>query len=315
VTTSAPTDTPASPEIVLVFDRFLRGLDPVDRELFVLSEIEGMTGPEAANALSLNTSTTYSRVQVLRRRFREACVGREPVAVVAAVRGEQPRASSHGWLLLLPKLGLPVATKAATLGTISLGQIFGKAAAIAFGVTIAAAAATITVRPTPDAVTVATTPVAADAPVDASRVSAHPVAPASLPSTPVQSPSSITAPVTAGAAPRDTPRRASPTDATSIARDNRMMLDAKRQLASGDAATALATTEQHAREFPDSALADARSALRIEALCALDKVEQARGEARVFTRARPGSPVTARIERTCAGTFVESPDPGQAQGR
>lgn len=315
VTTSAPTDSPASPEIVLVFDRFLRGLDPVDRELFVLSEIEGMTGPEAANALSLNTSTTYSRVQVLRRRFREACVGREPVAVVAAVRGEQPRASSHGWLLLLPKLGLPVAPQTATLGTISLGQIFGKAAAIAFGVTVAAAAATITVRPTPDAVTVAMTPVAAGAPVDASRVSAHPVTPASLPSMPVQTPSSITAPVTAVAAPRDTPRRETPADATSIERDNRMMLDAKRQLASGDAATALATTEQHAREFPGSALADARSALRIEALCALDKVEQARGEARIFTRARPGSPVTARIERSCAGAFVGSPGPGQAQGR
>ncbi len=315
--TGKPTDTAASPEIVIVFDRFLRSLDPVDRELFVLSEIEGMTGPEAANALSLNTSTTYSRVQVLRRRFHEACIGREPVAVVAAVREQRPRATSHGWALLLPELGLPAASGATTLGTTTLGvTVFGKAAAIAFGVTVVAAAATVTIRPAAAPHGVATTearPI--DAPTD---VSSSAVAPASLPAP--SAPPAIAVPGNAPALAHARPSRAapettSPRAATSIERDNQRMLDAKDALAAGDAAGALAITEEHGREFPRSALADARSALRIEALCALGKREQARGEARVFADARPGSPVTARIERSCAGPFVESPDPGQAQGR
>jgi len=312
--TTAPTDMPSSPEIVLVFDRFLRGLDPIDRELFVLSEIEGMTGPEAATALSLNTSTTYSRVQVLRRRFREACVGREPVAVVTAVREQQPRASTHGWFLLLPKLGLTLATRASSLAT-----IFGKAAAIACGVTLGAAAATTAVQPASDARPVAMTPVDATARVDApaSRVvSAGLVAtPASLPPPTVQRASSDAASTAPTSTSHARPAREAAPGARSIERDNRMMLDAKEALGAGDAAAALAITGQHAREFPGSALADARSALRIEALCALDKREQARGEARVFANARPGSPVAARIERSCAGTFVESAGAGQAQGR
>lgn len=309
--TGKPTDTAASPEIVLVFDRFLRSLDPVDRELFVLSEIEGMTGPEAANALSLNTSTTYSRVQVLRRRFHEACVGREPVAVVAAVREQRPRATAHGWALLLPKLGLPTTAGATTLGA----TIFGKAAAIACGVTVVATAAMVTIRPASPRPTATVTAAAGrvDAPTEVPRSA---VIPASLPA-PAAAPAAA-APVDAPAIAPARPTRAAvdaTRGATSIERDNERMLDAKEALAAGDAAGALAITEEHAREFPGSALADARAALRIEALCALDKVEQARGEARIFTRARPGSPVTARIERSCAGTFVESPDPGQAQGR
>lgn len=314
--TGKPTDTAASAEIVLVFDRFLRSLDPVDRELFVLSEIEGMTGPEAANALSLNTSTTYSRVQVLRRRFHEACVGREPVAVVAAVREQRPRATAHGWALLLPELGLPATTGATTLGTTTLGTtVFGKAAAIAFGVTVVATAAMVTIRPASPrpAATVTAAARIVDAPIEEPQSA---VIPASLPA-PAAVPAAAV-PVDAPAVAPARPTRAAvdaTRDATSIERDNQRMLDAKEALAAGDAAGALAITEEHARLFPGSALADARSALRIEALCALGKREQARGEARVFVDARPGSPVTARIERSCVGPFVESTDPGQAQGR
>ncbi|MEX1368686.1 MAG: sigma-70 family RNA polymerase sigma factor, partial [Nannocystaceae bacterium] len=52
-------------------DRFLEGLSERQREIFVLSELEGMTGAEVARSLSLRPSTTYDAIRALRRRFTE----------------------------------------------------------------------------------------------------------------------------------------------------------------------------------------------------------------------------------------------------
>lgn len=306
--TTDSTERAATPEAVIVVDRFLEGLDPIDRELFVLSEIEGMTGPEAAQALSLNTSTTYSRVQTLRRRFREAVA--EPKSVTAAVREHQPRASAHGWLLLLPELGITAAAPAT-----GVGMALAKVATLAFGVAIATGAATEALAP-------------AHAPstsVSASSISDAATAPPEVPVVASVSPTVATIPAMptiadlhapATQTPRVTAEHlARPSHSTSIERDHGLLQTANEQLRIGDASAALATTTEHAREFPTSALADARAALRIEALCALDKPAQARGEAHTLLRDRPGSPVRGRIERSCAGVAVDSPPSGQAQGR
>jgi RNA polymerase sigma factor (sigma-70 family) len=307
VATDAALPEATPPEAILALERFLAGLEPVDRELFVLSEIEGMTGPEAAAILALNTSTTYSRVQSLRRRFHESMVDRDPSALVTDAREQRPRATAHGWLLLAPRLGLDIAPKAAAIGSVGA---FAKIAAVACGVTLSIVAVGTIARGAASPTRVETS--TRESPTAAATAEDR-VAPAVLPPT---------APRVATEVAEDTPparsdRSRSPAadPAPSLARDNALVQEAAAQLRAGDAADALATTSRHASEFPKSALVDARTALRIEALCALGKSPQARGEALVFLRERPATPVRARIERSCAGGSVDSSPSGQQGSR
>lgn len=48
------------------------------REVFVLAEIEGLSGPEIAESTSLKLNTVYSRLRLARRRFRTALQERQP---------------------------------------------------------------------------------------------------------------------------------------------------------------------------------------------------------------------------------------------
>ncbi len=48
-------------------DQLLQQLDPAKREAFVLLEVEGMTGPQAARALGIKVDTLYSRVRKARQ--------------------------------------------------------------------------------------------------------------------------------------------------------------------------------------------------------------------------------------------------------
>lgn len=50
--------------------RFLETLGPAQREVFVLIDIEGMSGPEAARALGDKLNSVYSRLRLARSRFR-----------------------------------------------------------------------------------------------------------------------------------------------------------------------------------------------------------------------------------------------------
>lgn len=302
------TQTPATPpDVVLHLERFLDALPPVDRELFVLSEIEGMSGPEAANALELNVSTTYSRVQSLRRRFRESFADGD--VVVRAAREERPRATAHGWALLVPQLGL--ATTSATAAPLLAWGLVAKVSAVALPVAMAIGLSVTRSERAPQVpgAAPAIAEVAPPAPVPVVIASAQPT---------IAAPQAVPVPVVA---PVQRPEVRSPTRAAatpvvpSLGRDNQLVRDASDRLRDGDAEGALAITDTHAREFPKSALADARAALRIEALCALGKTAQARGEARVLSVAHGNSPVLARVERSCAGASVESSDAGQATDR
>ncbi len=79
---------------------FFEDLDPQARPVFLLSEVEGLPGPEIAEQLGLNLNTTYSRIRAVRRRFAKA-VG-------------QQRESRAAWLVMLPSL-----TKSPTSGLAS----------------------------------------------------------------------------------------------------------------------------------------------------------------------------------------------------
>jgi RNA polymerase sigma-70 factor, ECF subfamily len=52
--------------------RLLSELDELKREVFVLSEIEGFTAPEIAEALEVPVNTVYSRLRTARQAFEQA---------------------------------------------------------------------------------------------------------------------------------------------------------------------------------------------------------------------------------------------------
>ena len=60
---------------------FLESLDPDKRAVFVMAELEQMTAPEIAVALSANANTVYSRLRAARIAFEQ---------VLCASRGNAP---------------------------------------------------------------------------------------------------------------------------------------------------------------------------------------------------------------------------------
>jgi RNA polymerase sigma-70 factor, ECF subfamily len=70
---TAPTpasDPTADTEAADVLARFGAELDAAQREVFELSELEGMSGPEIADALGVNVNTIYTRLRTARKAFR-----------------------------------------------------------------------------------------------------------------------------------------------------------------------------------------------------------------------------------------------------
>lgn len=59
--------------------RFVEGLDPALREVFVRSELLGCSGPELAAELGINLNTAYARVRAVRLRFEAELAAREGV--------------------------------------------------------------------------------------------------------------------------------------------------------------------------------------------------------------------------------------------
>jgi RNA polymerase sigma-70 factor (ECF subfamily) len=66
----SPEDVVGRADAVALVERFLAGLDPDQREVFVLADIEGLSGPEVAEALGLNLNVAYSRLRLARRKLR-----------------------------------------------------------------------------------------------------------------------------------------------------------------------------------------------------------------------------------------------------
>ncbi|MCX4247615.1 RNA polymerase sigma factor [Paraliomyxa miuraensis] len=67
---------PVEPEEVLarrdaaaLVERFLDRLEPPQREVFVLAQLEGLAVPEIARMLGIKLDTAYSRLRLARRRF------------------------------------------------------------------------------------------------------------------------------------------------------------------------------------------------------------------------------------------------------
>ncbi len=70
--TPSPLDSAAKAQAVALLHQLLDTLDDDKREVFVLAELEQMTVPEIAAAISINVNTVYSRLRAARRAFDQA---------------------------------------------------------------------------------------------------------------------------------------------------------------------------------------------------------------------------------------------------
>jgi RNA polymerase sigma-70 factor (ECF subfamily) len=76
-----------SEDLKRVWHLLLR-LDPLKREVFVLTELEEMTGPEIAQALGIPLNTVYSRLRFARQEFNDLVA--RPARPSARLRVRQP---------------------------------------------------------------------------------------------------------------------------------------------------------------------------------------------------------------------------------
>jgi hypothetical protein len=90
----------------------------------------------------------------------------------------------------------------------------------------------------------------------------------------------------------------------SLPEEVHLLSRAEQQLNSGHAEEALATLGEHERRFPHGALAEERMAARVQSLCALGRVAEARSDLTRFARAYPRS---AHLEHARAFCGIDGP--------
>lgn len=270
----------------LFLESFVERLSEERRRVFVLGDLYGMTGPEIARRLEIPVDTAYTRLRACRLELERA--------LLAASRDDpapEPGVLRRGWLVLLPRL----ASAPKSGGWLLAASAKGKAL---IGVVVVGAAATLAalIPPPQDR-----PEVAADAPIEAparaaARGETRP-GPAPTPELPPAPPSSRFEAMLAGTPPTR------PLAAQEVPPADRLgaglMAAAVAALSEGDAASALAQVERHAREFPDSALEQTRAITRIRALCRLGRVREARGDAALL-RMRDAAVAGEVLRGTCA---------------
>lgn len=276
-------------------ERFLGGLDEGYRRVFVLSELEGHSAAEVAEAVGISTEAVYGRVRSLRKRLHRALQedAREPDARAAAL--------VPPFSVLLPKLGLTSAV--VSLGAIKVfGVIVALGAAAVVGVVVLEPAK----EPAPAHIVVEspqTPSPALDAPSSAPRpgpsaVAAGPVPKPSAPSRPPARAGAVAAAPVVATAP-----------ASTLEAEAALLRDARKAQAAGQLEDALAQLADHARRFPNGQLADGRRRARIRVLCDLGRTAQARGEARVLAERSPSDPLAVQALEICAAPIQSSDSP------
>jgi RNA polymerase sigma-70 factor (ECF subfamily) len=301
-------------EARILLDQVLDRLDPQRREVLILSELEGRTGPEIAEELGIHLDAAYSRLRSARKALTRVftTIEEEPL----------PRAEArHAFAALLPQLALP----SGPLPWIAAWSAKAKAAAGIVAVTAIAAVA----APAIDLSSSAT----AAASAGSARTGAG--APAAIASRRAVDDADETAADvddedvysdmfegggdTAAARPREARRSiatggealaagevgevgedsAGAADPSTLGEEARLLAQAKRALTHGVAAEAIEPLDEHARRFRDGPLAEAREGLRIEALCALGRRREARGTAAALRRDYPDSSLAWRLADPC----------------
>ncbi|MBL9104129.1 MAG: sigma-70 family RNA polymerase sigma factor [Myxococcales bacterium] len=241
-------------------DQLLAPLPRTTREVWELTEILGMTGPEIAAELDIPLNTVYSRLRLARTQL----LARAPEldGYVAAVKHhDRPpeAAASRNWAVLLPALHP---------GSFTIATAWIASPAALATTMITAAAAVVLVSRAPSNI-----PPAASPPPAISTTFTSPPSPAATPTAPPPPPPITTTP----------PRRVlSPADRLAAEVD---LLDRARANLANDPAAALTLLARHPLEFPDGSLHDAREAARVDALCRLGDAAAAESAAHALFKA------------------------------
>jgi hypothetical protein len=136
---------------------------------------------------------------------------------------------------------------------------------------------------------------AVEGPAVSAPTMSAPVAPAPLPAVVLAPP-----PRSPALPTRESPPVPRSSPASRLAEEGRVVLDARRALREGDAASALRRLEAARAAFSGGALVQEREALAIEALGQLGRREAAAARAQAFLRAYPGSPHAAAVAKLAA---------------
>jgi len=94
-----------------------------------------------------------------------------------------------------------------------------------------------------------------------------------------------------------------PTDR--LAEEVAILSQASAALHGGRPAAALKALDEHRRKFPRGALLQERASARIQALCALGRMKEARSELLRLARTSPNSPHVVRARKACGAAVTE----------
>ncbi|MBK8240833.1 MAG: sigma-70 family RNA polymerase sigma factor [Deltaproteobacteria bacterium] len=330
---------PSEPDAFATVDAALARMDAGQREVFLLMQVEELSGPECSEALGLPLNTVYSRLRLARARLTEAMGELDLDAAAATMRcAPPPRAATQRlWLAL----GLDLFDRHGTATTIA-STWTGKLA-------VAATAALATVVGT--AALAGRGDAAAHARHRAHEDGAPPIHVAAVvdpAGAPAPAPRSAEPPTVVDAAPRlvaatradtfdtprlapDEPRRRAPagaprlrrggppraaapnderddggppsaatTTTSTLAAEAKLLRGASVALRDHDPALARRLLEAHAHEYPEGALAIDRRAAWARMLCASGAIDDARALAKRLVAEHPASPTAAAVRDVCS---------------
>ncbi len=327
----------AEPDALALVEDALARMDPGQREVFLLTQVEQLSGPEVAQALELPLNTVYSRLRLARARLAEAIGAHDPD--LSPLRSAPPPAklANRVWLLL----GLDVGRRGGAFAT--LASTWSAKLAVAAASAVATVAATAALSGRGDSPAHARDPIAV---IERAALVAPPrgeaVSAVAMPPAPrIEAPAPVATPVATAAAPelarpaakreRDLPPRravargpvsrerggvarergdaptgetvAAATAATGVstlAAEATLLRRAGVALRERDVAKARALLEQHAARYPNGELEVERRAAWARMLCAAGDAAGARAAAASLVAAHPDAAAAVAVRDVCA---------------
>lgn len=283
------------PDAIARIEAALSRMDPAQREVFLLTQIEELSGPEVAGVLGVPLNTVYSRLRLARARLAESLASPDDALprIAAAIAGPPPaEARSRVWIGL--GLAVPVVTVTSGGALATWAIVAGVAIAVGSGI----AAIATRGEPTPRAPVASSSAVApAGAPSLAPAIASSPVAapPVTTPAAPRDRSTSPRAP-TRSPAPDPGPEAAVASD---LAAEAALLAAARRALAEGRHDAASTALTNHRARFVDGELAIEREALQVRTWCAAGATDRARALADRLVAAHPDAPAIAAIRDAC----------------
>ncbi|WP_346660321.1 RNA polymerase sigma factor [Nannocystis pusilla] len=282
-----------------VLERLLARLPRGARDVWELTELLGMSGPEIAAELDLPLNTVYSRLRLARAQLHELAASPELLTAARRRDDPPPAAAERTWAVMLP-LFTPAkfATVAAAWATARTGVMTTLLLAGATAVVAAAPPRRARDRAVSTLSRETSTPARpAGAAPDLSPETAD-SAPPHLSQETARSEALMAAEVALLDRARANLSQGTPRNpADALAAEVALLDRARARLDARDPAAAAQLLATHAREFPRGALVDAREAAAVEVLCLQGRPADAAAAAQRLAARLPDSVLARRFER------------------